>query len=421
MKILYGVQATGNGHISRARAMADAFREHAIEVTWLFSGRERSQLFDMAAFGNFLHRRGLTFATLAGSVRYWQTLRQNSLPQFLRDVRALPLAGFDLVVTDFEPVTAWAGRLARVPTIGIGHQYAFGAETPVAGGHWLARQIMRRFAPVDLPVGLHWHPYNRNVLPPILDLPDCADGASDHVLVYLPFEDPAAVSALLQQFPAIHFRLYGPGLDAAEQGNVSLRPSSVAAFKRDLASCSGVVCNSGFELISECLQWNKPVLTRPLAGQMEQLSNARALEELGHATVVARLDRESLSSWLLQRPAPPVLRYPDVSRALASWLAAGAGTGLESLQQKLWRDTAGGGSLSPPIVEALPACYPSLSCSCLPPGPMPVNSSVPSAASTVIRPSTAGGGTHTTTWPCRNPQKRRYSGISTAPPSATAG
>jgi len=155
MKILYGVQATGNGHISRARAMARAFREHAAEVTWLFSGRERSQLFDMEPFADFHHRRGLTFATRAGAVCYWQTLRQNHLAQFLRDVWELSLTGFDLVVTDFEPVTAWAGRRAGVPTIGIGHQYAFGPDTPIAGDHWLARQIMRWFAPVDRPVGLH--------------------------------------------------------------------------------------------------------------------------------------------------------------------------------------------------------------------------------------------------------------------------
>ena len=41
--------------------------------------------------------------------------------------------------------------------------------------------------------------------------------------------------------------------------------------------CAGVVCNSGFELISECLQLGKTVLTRPVLGQMEQMSNAFAL------------------------------------------------------------------------------------------------------------------------------------------------
>ena len=39
MKILYGVQGTGNGHIARARAMSHAFKEHDVEVDFLFSGR----------------------------------------------------------------------------------------------------------------------------------------------------------------------------------------------------------------------------------------------------------------------------------------------------------------------------------------------------------------------------------------------
>ena len=73
MKILYGVQATGQGHISRARAMASALQQHDVEVTWLFSGRSAERLFDMEPFGDFEHRRGLTFATRAGNIRYLET------------------------------------------------------------------------------------------------------------------------------------------------------------------------------------------------------------------------------------------------------------------------------------------------------------------------------------------------------------
>ncbi|MEZ9793074.1 glycosyltransferase family protein, partial [Vibrio splendidus] len=43
MKILYGVQGTGNGHIARARAMAVAFRQQNIDVDFLFSGRDQSK------------------------------------------------------------------------------------------------------------------------------------------------------------------------------------------------------------------------------------------------------------------------------------------------------------------------------------------------------------------------------------------
>ncbi|MBN7798720.1 MJ1255/VC2487 family glycosyltransferase [Parahaliea mediterranea] len=341
MRILYGVQATGQGHISRARAMARALAPLAIEVDWLFTGRPRERLFDMEPFDGFRHRRGLTFATRSGGISYLGTVTGNNLFQFLRDIRSLGLARYDAIVTDFEPVSAWAGRLAGVPTIGIGHQYAFGGGTPVRGGNMLSRFIMRHFAPVDTPLGLHWHPYADNVLPPILDLPELPREQGEHVLVYLPFEDQAEVTRWLQQFPGHRFVQYAAGLERETRGNVRLHPTSVSAFKRDLASSRGVICNSGFELISECLQWQKPVLTKPLAGQMEQLSNALALTQLGYAEAIDDLCSDSLAQWLSRPREAPGVRFADVSSVLAHWLAAGCPQAPAELHRRLWPDNAG--------------------------------------------------------------------------------
>ena len=159
MKILYGVQGTGQGHISRARAMAAALSSHPVDVTWLFSGRPRDGLFDMDIFGEFEYRRGLSFTTRAGRLRYWETAINNNLPQFLREARELDLSSYEVLVCDYEPVLARAAKRQGRKLVGIGHQYAFGPETPKAGATWLQQKIMRRFAPVTLPIGLHWHPY----------------------------------------------------------------------------------------------------------------------------------------------------------------------------------------------------------------------------------------------------------------------
>lgn len=47
MKILFGVQGTGNGHISRARALNKYLKADGISVDYIFSGRERDKYFDM--------------------------------------------------------------------------------------------------------------------------------------------------------------------------------------------------------------------------------------------------------------------------------------------------------------------------------------------------------------------------------------
>ncbi len=44
MNILYGIQGTGNGHVSRSRVMAKHFAERGANVTYLFSGREKKSI-----------------------------------------------------------------------------------------------------------------------------------------------------------------------------------------------------------------------------------------------------------------------------------------------------------------------------------------------------------------------------------------
>tara|TARA_B100001057_G_C22491591_1_gene810451 strand:+ start:268 stop:579 length:312 start_codon:yes stop_codon:yes gene_type:complete len=103
--------------------MAHALKQHPeVDSTWLFSGRPRERLFDMEPFGDFQHRAGFTFATEAGRLRYRKTMMANRHWQFIRDVQRLDVKADDLVVTGYEPVTAWAGKLKGQSVLGIGHQ-----------------------------------------------------------------------------------------------------------------------------------------------------------------------------------------------------------------------------------------------------------------------------------------------------------
>ncbi len=326
MRILYGVQGTGNGHLTRARVMAPALAAAGIEVQFLFSGRPREQFFDMALFGDWWWRRGLTFVSRGGRVDYWRTLaKAGDLPAFVRDVRRLDLTGFDLVLSDFEPVSAWAARLQGVPVIGIGHQQAFRHAVPKCRGGWHARLLMRWYAPAPVGLGLHWHHFDQPILPPLVSpLPEAAADPRK-VLVYLPFESLASIRALLRPFSAWRFHVYhGQVLRRASEGHLHLRPFSRDGFQRDLAACGGVICNSGFELISEALAGGKKILTKPLGGQWEQCSNARALEALGWGTVMPCLDSAAVARWLESGVAVQV-RYPDVAGAIVAWLREGAG------------------------------------------------------------------------------------------------
>jgi uncharacterized protein (TIGR00661 family) len=258
--------------------------------------------------------------------------------QFMRDVRALDVSGYDLVISDFEPVTAWAAKLAGKISMGIGHQYAFGQAIPRCEDNLASKLVMRWFAPVDIPIGLHWHHFDTAIFPPIIDT-QLHSRDPRHVLVYLPFEEQGGVTALLQRFPEFHFVQYAPDFLDSEAANVSLRHTNLHGFRADLAQAEAVICNAGFELVSECLHMGIPTLVKPVKGQMEQHSNAFALEQLGWGTAIANLTEADLRSWLFGERRAKALQYPDVAAALTEWVLDGDWQDKSTLWETLWECT----------------------------------------------------------------------------------
>ncbi len=341
MRILYGVQGTGNGHISRARAMAPALAKQGIEVDFLFSGRQHDQYFDMAPFGDFSLRTGLTFVTEEGKIRPFETIKRSAPLQFLRDIHQLKLDNYDLVLTDFEPITAWAAKLRNTPVIGLGHQYAFNFPVPQHHGNLHQRLIMKYFAPARLALGFHWYHFDMPVLPPIAPI-ERHNGQIDPTLivVYLPFEAPAKIEQFLRPFKRHHFAVYHPDAPASGNGNIQWHKPSKVHFHSDLGRCNGVVCNAGFELSSEVLQLGCKLLVRPVEGQCEQLSNVLALQRIGLGYTMNTLDQTVFNQWLETGRGVSV-RYPDVARAVTQWLTLGDYTpqSIEALASQLWRRT----------------------------------------------------------------------------------
>lgn len=340
MKILYGIQGTGNGHIARSRIMAKHFAEKNIKADYLFSGREADQYFDMEIFGNYRLRRGLTFVTNGGKINHLKTATQNNLFQCIRDIKQLDLTTYDLVITDFEPITAWAAKLKNKPCLAIGHQYAFGKGTPISGENPVARFIMKNFAPAHVKLGLHWHPYNETILPPIIDTTIKAAAHKQAIVVYLPFEDQSKVTELLQHFKDQRFVQYSSQLTDTELGHISLRKASHDGFKRDLCAAKGVICNTGFELISECLHLGLPILTKPVDGQMEQLSNAKALDDLNYATITRQLSHNCIQAWLDKPIIRDAINTPDVAKDIVEWILEKNLTNTKVLSDRFWHNNS---------------------------------------------------------------------------------
>jgi len=101
MRILYAIQGTGNGHLSRAMDVIPCLMQHG-EVDILISGIQS----DLTLPYPIKYRlRGLSFIFgKSGGVDLWKTLVKSNVRKLIKEIRELPVENYDLVINDFEPV-----------------------------------------------------------------------------------------------------------------------------------------------------------------------------------------------------------------------------------------------------------------------------------------------------------------------------
>jgi uncharacterized protein (TIGR00661 family) len=344
MKILYGVQGTGNGHISRARALNKELKALGASIDFIFSGRDSNHYFGLDEFTHHRLQHGLQLAYAQGKVDILQTWHKNNLALLYSEINSIDTRDYDLVISDFEPITAWAAKLQHQRCITLGHQYAFLHNIPTASDSVLSRQLIRSVAPSPLALGLHWHHFNQPILPPIIQNLTSISKECGYYLVYLPFEDRQDIIDLLEPIDSETFVCFGPYEQVEKVGNILFRPCSAEEFHPTLRGARGVICNAGFELVSESLQLGIKILVKPLRGQMEQVSNGRGLIELGLGLTMPTLNRKHVQYWL-NNFQPRQVIYPNVAKSIAQWMVSGAYKATNSqkeiatLAEKLWFDT----------------------------------------------------------------------------------
>lgn len=336
MKILYGIQATGNGHITRSLEVVRALRRAGHDVLVLLSGRRPDRLWGVEELRPYQARQGLTFAVSHGRIRPLRTVRGLDVTGFYRDVRSFDATGVDLVLSDFEPLSARIARRRGLVSVGLGHQYAFQYAIPKPRGRWINRLVLAHYAPVMIPLGLHWHHFNAPILPPVVPEFPAVQAVRGKAIVYLPFEDPDRLLPMLTPLADWEFYIYQDVPAPRDHGHCKIRPFSRSGFRQDLATAEAVVANAGFELASEALHLGKKLVLCPLRGQMEQEANALACEQLGIAAIIRRLDSDGVRRGLERAPA--VARpVPDWLEELVAWIGRGAWRDVDRLVEAAWR------------------------------------------------------------------------------------
>ncbi len=324
MRILYGIQGTGNGHISRARTFLPLL-EKVAEVDVLVSGT--SSEVKLGRQVNYqVHGLGYTFGK-NGGIDYIDSLRKFKPLRLLRDIRTLPVHSYDLIISDFEPITSRAAMRTGRMCISLSHQAAFlSPKSPrPKPRNILGEYIFHRYAPGSNYIGFHYQRYDDTIFNPVIskqirDMIHKNHPQGGHVTVYLPSYDDRMLTDLFMQIPRVEWQVFSKNAQRPYQtGNVKVRPVDHDAYVSSLAGCQWLVCGAGFEAPSEGLFLGKAMLAIPMVGQYEQQCNGEALRQLG-VSVRRRLDKGSvgyLEDWL-DKAVPVHIPYEDQSDSVVA-------------------------------------------------------------------------------------------------------
>jgi len=327
-RIVYGVSGEGSGHSSRSRVVLEHLVEAGHQVKVVTYGRGIGHLkkdFDV------FETVGLHIASDNNRLSPLKTLLHNlqQLPEGhgkLKELRREVFKGFvpEVVVTDFEPMSAYLAHHYDIPLVTIDNQHRLRYMDYDYPPQWkndrnLAVGIIRAMVPkpdVSLVTTYYFGELkNRRtfLFAPLLrsQVLDLKPSTGDHILVYLTSGFEGFVE-LLKGFPRERFLIYGQG-DQGEQANLTFKTPSTDGFLQDLATCKGVMATAGFTLITESLHLKKPYLALPMGGQFEQAINAAFLEKLGCGVNLHQLIPAGIGDFLY--------RLPEFEAALAEQTA----------------------------------------------------------------------------------------------------
>lgn len=282
MRILYGINGTGQGHIVKSINIIRELKIKGHDVDIVLSGTNHNIELPYEIKYKF---HGLSFEyTKDGSIDWMKTISNLKPLQLIKDTK-LDVLSYDKVVTDFEPITAWACKISKKESIGVSHQYAF-LSNKIPKPEYpskISEYFINKMAPVDIPYGLHFEKYDDFIDYPVIrkDVRLMTPKNKGHYTVYLPSYDICTIMNKLSKYP-FKFEVFTK--DVKKEvicHNVKAIPSSKSKFAESFLDCKGIITSGGFETPSEALYLKKKLLSIPIKGQYEQQCNAAAMEQMG--------------------------------------------------------------------------------------------------------------------------------------------
>jgi uncharacterized protein (TIGR00661 family) len=341
VRIVYGVQSTGRGHLARFAALKPLFDADGHELLVIVSGRHEPPGFFLEAIGTSRIERmpGFHMADdgLGGiSKRKTASSFLVNMPDLLMSLyqghKLISDFDPDFIVSDFDPITGSPMVAPSVFKVGIGNW----AMAKRSGVDQLTGYRLEKFntslaiklcsSGMDVILSCHFYPYDDDCLPPILrpDIWGVESTNEGHLLVYHSFPGRLEpISTYARSRPEKKIIVYGYEIRPQGMPENMTFETDATRFLRDLATCEAYVGTAGFQAICEAFYLRKKIVVQPIEGHYEQKWNAARLEELG----MGRWHRGDLAQ---------ELEHPfngQLHKQLAPWYEGGTRTCYDRIMQ----------------------------------------------------------------------------------------
>lgn len=306
MKILYSVQATGNGHISRAMELIPYLQQYGT-IDIFLSGSNSS--LDLSVPVKFRSKGLSLFYTCKGKLDFLKIASSFAPFRLRKEINELPVEKYDLILNDFECITALACATKNIPSVNFGHQASFqSSKTPRPKeksrmGEW----ILKNYAPASVYAGLHFARYDDFIFLPVIkkQIHEATPADKGFITVYLPSYCESVLEKYFHPLSSLPFHIFSwETKQIRKSRNITFYPVDKDLFNDALINCHGIITGGGFETPAEALKLGKKLMVIPIGGQYEQQCNAAALELMG-IKKLNKLDddfSDHFDNWLSSKP-----------------------------------------------------------------------------------------------------------------------
>jgi uncharacterized protein (TIGR00661 family) len=231
--------------------------------------------------------KGLSFYFgKTGGVDIFKTFKKNNSREIFKEIKKFPSDKYDVVINDFEPISAWSAQRNGIPCIALSHQSALLSLKVPKPKHFdpVGEWIIKHYAPTNAQVSFHFSAFDKNMFTPVIRkaVRECAVKDKGHYTVYLPAYDDKKLIPLLSRFSKTKWEIFSKHAKKTYHiGKLSIYPVNNEEFTSSMASSTGVLCGAGFETPAEALYLQKKLMIVPMKKQYEQHYNAAALKLMG--------------------------------------------------------------------------------------------------------------------------------------------